>query len=79
MIEKTKLFDKGYQKGLTKRDQDMMRKDQEEEDELKSFVSEHGAATDWQATEHAVLITCSVSTVLCCVPIDANHQPHVTA
>lgn len=35
MIEKTKLFDKGYQKGLTKRDQDMMRKDQEEEDELE--------------------------------------------
>lgn len=35
MIEKTKLFDKGYQKGLTKRDQDMMRKDQEEENELE--------------------------------------------
>eukprot|EP01052_Picozoa_sp_SAG31_P018978 SAG31_NODE_1366_length_8621_cov_4.579911_6_plen_89_part_00 len=51
---------------------------QEEEDELKSFVSEHGAATDWQANEHTFLKTCSVSSVLCCVPMEPNRQPHVT-
>lgn len=35
MMEKTKLFDKGYQQGLTKKDQDMMQKDFEQQNELE--------------------------------------------
>ena len=33
-MEKTKLFDKGYQQGLTKKDQDMMQKDYEQQNEI---------------------------------------------
>lgn len=34
MMDRSKLFSKGYQEGLTKRDQDMMQKDFEQQKEI---------------------------------------------